>query len=278
MKPWLRTVLIIIFAAIFVVSAWMLLDYLIESQKQQDTFDQLADLVQSYTPTEPIPTQPPENPDETQPPTEPPSPWGEVTNQKGETVQVLPQYAELYKINNDVVGWLTIEGTKINYPVMQTPGKKDYYLRRDFYGDYSSAGCLYAREECDINTPSENITIYGHNMRNGSMFAGLLKYRSGGKTFYEEHRYITFDTLTEHHVYEIFAVFDTTASIGEGFDYHNFIEGNKDDFEAFVYECLHLSYYDTGIVPEYGDKLITLSTCEYTQTNGRLVVVARQIS
>lgn len=278
MKPWLRTVLILIFAAIFIISAWMLVDYLIKSQKQQDTFDELANLVQSHTPTEPIPTQPPENPDETQPPTEPPSPWVEVTNQKGETVQVLPQYAELYKINNDVVGWMTIEGTNINYPVMQRPDKKDYYLRRDFYGDYSSAGCLYAREECDINAPTDNITIYGHNMKNGSMFAGLLKYRSGGKAFYEDHRYITFDTLTEHHVYEIFAVFDTTASIGEGFEYHNFIEGNERDFNAFVQNCLALSYYDTGIRPTHGDKLITLSTCEYTQTNGRLVVVARRIS
>ena len=114
-------------------------------------------------------------------------------------------------------------------------------------------------------------------MKDGSMFADLMNYSS--KSFWQEHRYVHFDTLTAYHSYEVFAVFTTTASKGKGFAYHQFVNADDAaDFAEFVAQCQSLSLYDTGITPVYGDKLITLSTCEYTQNNGRLVVVARQVN
>lgn len=266
MKNWLKILLIVICSAIFLYSGFMLISYFAQSQQNQSEFDELASLVQQAKPTEPAVPQATTSPVSHEPesgvPTEP---------------EILPEYAELSVRNPDMVGWICIEGTKINYPVMQTPEDTDYYLRRNFYGKYSSHGCIYAREQCCISPASDNITIYGHNMKDGSMFASLLKYKNDD--FWEKHRFIIFDTLTEHHTYEIFAVFITTANKNKGFAYHQFIDAKSPEhYDQYVSECLRLSLYDTGIKPQYGEKLIALSTCEYTQNNGRLVVVARQIS
>ena len=190
---------------------------------------------------------------------------------------MLVEYGKIYEQNNDLVGWIRIDGTKIDYPVMQTPDNPNYYLKRNFDGESSDWGCIYAREECDINEPSDNITIYGHNMMDGSMFQNLNAYES--KATWENNPLIFFDTLYEYHVYKIFAVFKTTASVNQGFKYHNMIDAeSKEDFDKFIKTCKDLSFYDTGITPEYGDKIICLSTCEYTLENGRLVVAAVRIS
>ena len=267
MNKWLRMVLIIFFSVVFVVSGYMVIDYTLRSRHQANTFRDLADMVDKATPTQPqkpvtTTPSPEDEPVETEPPTEP---------------GPLPEYIEVSKLNPDMVGWIRIEDTKVNYPVMHKPDEKDAYLHRDFYGEYSYHGCLYAQEECSIDPASDNITIYGHNMNDGSMFAALTKYSN--KSFWETHRYITFDTLMEHHTYEVFAVFTTTASKGQGFTYHQFINAkDQAEFDDFISDCKIRNFYDTGITPEYGDKLITLSTCEYSQKNGRFVVVAKRIS
>ena len=109
------------------------------------------------------------------------------------------------------------------------------------------------------------------------MFACLNAYTS--KTAWDNNSLIFFDTLTEYHIYKIFAVFKTSANIGEGFSYHQFVDAStEEEFNEFVMMCKELSFYDTGITPKYGDKLICLSTCEYTLDNGRLVVAAVRIT
>ena len=114
-------------------------------------------------------------------------------------------------------------------------------------------------------------------MKDGSMFGLLRNYRS--KSYWEKHRYIYFDTLTERHTYEIFAVFTTVATKGKGFAYHQFVDADdQEEYDEYIRDCQNVDLYDTGITPQYGDKLITLSTCEYSQKNGRLVVVARRIA
>ena len=210
-------------------------------------------------------------------PQETQSPLVTVINpQTGEEVQVLPQYAELYKLNPDLVGWMWIPDTKLNYPVVQRKSETDYYLYRDFYGSYDPHGCLYAREQCDVARPSDNITIYGHRMQDGSMMGQVGYYEQ--KSFWESHPLIYFDTLTEQHTYQIVYVLKTTASVGEGFQYHLYVDfANENDFNNFVSGCRRNSLYDTGLSAEFGDKLITLSTCEYTLVNGRLVIVAKRI-
>lgn len=190
--------------------------------------------------------------------------------------QMLYQYQLLYNLNPDIVGWIQIPGTEIDYPVMQTPDDANFYLRRNFYKEYSVAGAIYAREKCDVFTPSDNVTLYGHNMKNGSMFAALHKYEE--KSFWRDNRYIYFDTLYEMHTYEIFAVFISTADLSTGFSYHTFDNAaNEAEYDMFVENCKSLSLYDTGITPKLGEKLITLSTCDKSLEEGRFVVVARRV-
>ena len=259
---------IFILVAILLVSGIQVAGYVIDALEQKEAYDELAALVaqsraETIPPTEPIP-------DSTTAQTVPTAPT--VPTEPTEPV-ILQEYAPLYKRNPDIVGWMKIDGTPINYPVMQTPDRVDYYLKRNFDGASSAHGCLYVRETCDVFAPSDNVTIYGHHMKDGSMFAKLDRFRS--QSFWEENRTIQFDTLYEHHTYTIFAVFTTTASLGEGFPYHCFENAEDEaDFDEFIATCKELSLYDTGITPVYGDKIICLSTCEYDHVNGRLVVAA----
>lgn len=195
-----------------------------------------------------------------------------------EEIGILPEYEKAYLQNDDMVGWIKIEDTKINYPVMQSKDEANFYLKHGFDKAYTDYGCPYVQENCDVTTPSDNLIIYGHNMKNGTMFSALTNYKS--KSFWEEHKTITFDTITEHHEYEIVAAFTTVVYTDstDSFKYYNFVQADsEDDFNAYIEKCKELSSYDTGVTAEYGDKLITLSTCEYSHTNGRMVVVAKRI-
>ena len=172
-----------------------------------------------------------------------------------------------------------MEDTNINYPVMQTVDNPNYYLKRGFDKEYSSYGCPYVQEDCDVLKPSDNVVIYGHHMNNGSMFADLEKFKD--KDFWQEHKTIAFNTLTEKNEYEILAVFKTVVYTDspEAFKYYRFTDAQSpEEFDAYIDKCKELSLYDTGVSAEYGDKLITLSTCEYSRTNGRLVVVAKKVT
>lgn len=266
MKKSVYIIAVVVLLIIFGVSAFQVGSYFIESKKQESKFDDLAASVQAAEEAAKATTEATE-PEETQ----------ETTSPTEGEPQILPGYAELYEQNPDLVGWIEIEGTKLNYPVMQTPDRVDFYLDHDFDGNPSARGCIYAREECDILRPSDNVTLYGHNMKDGSMFATLNSYVN--KETWDYNSIIFFDTLYERHVYQIFAVFTTTASIGEGFSYHQMEDAaDEKEFTDFIATCKELQLYETGITPVYGDKIICLSTCEYSQDNGRLVVAAMRIS
>lgn len=270
MKKAIVTILILILLALFGISAFHVVTYFVESKEQEAHYDELSDIVKEAQEAAKATTSAPEK--ETKP-AEATGPEDTEPTEGG----MLPGYAELYEINNDLVGWIRIEGTEIDYPVMQTPGRTDFYLKRNFNKDDSERGCLYVREECDVFRPSDNVTIYGHTMMDGSMFAYLHEYQD--KEVWEDNKLIFFDTLYEYHVYKIFSVFITTANLGEGFTYHRMEDAeSQEDFDEFIATCKDLALYDTGITPEYGDKIICLSTCEYTQDNGRLVVAAVRIS
>ena len=275
MKKVLYTVTIVVLLAVFAFSAFQVVTYIMDSRQQAQEYDALAQLKQEAMDNA---TRPTEKPEKTEKPAPEEGTESEETDPTGETEpRMLEAYQALYEMNNDMVGWLTIPGTKVDYPVMQTPDRPNYYLERNFNESFSKHGCLYAREEADIQKPSDNVTIYGHNMLDGSMLAALHDYIDKDK--WEENNLIFFDTLYEYHVYEIFAVFKTTASLGKGFQYHQLIDAESEEaFDEYIATCKELAFYDTGITPVYGDKLICLSTCEYTLANGRLVVMARRIS
>lgn len=263
-KKILFIVTVAVLVVAFGVSAFMVGNYLVEGKEQEERYDQLAQIANNTT------TAAAEETEET---TE------ETTGETTEATEpgMIPNYEEIYNQNSDVVGWIKLEGTKLNYPVMQTPEDPNYYLYRDFDKKDSSRGSIYAWGDADVNEPSDNITIFGHNMADGSMFACLGAYTS--KYAWENNPLLTFDTLDEYHTYKIFAVFKTSANVGQGFSYHKFVDAaNEEEFNEFVSTCKDLSFYDTGITPVYGDKLICLSTCEYTLDNGRLVVAAVRIT
>ena len=275
--------LIVILSGIFLVCGWKLYDYFSESVKTKQEYNELSEIVQNARPTE-DPTSPTIDWSalETLPPEEiievPDNPYISVKNPTtGEEALMLPEFEELYTINPDIIGWISIPNTNIDYPVVQRKDKTDYYLYRNFYGQQVARGCIYVREECDVFAPSDNIVIYGHRMQDGSMFADLANYTK--KQYWQEHPVVHFDTLRGRHTYEIICAFRTSATVGEGFSYHQFVDAQYDsDLDEFWANCRKTAYYDTGLEPRYGDKLITLSTCEYTLTNGRLVIVARRIS
>ncbi len=180
---------------------------------------------------------------------------------------------ELYKINNHIVGWIKIENTNINYPVMQTKESPNYYLRRNFYRQYSILGTPYIAENCNIEN-SDNLIIYGHHIKGNKVFGELENYKT--KEYYNNHKNIKFYTMKGKAEYEIIAVFKTVAYTG--FQYYKFYDAeNEREFNTFIQKCKELSFYDTEKTAIYGDKLITLSTCEYSNQNGRLVVIARKI-
>lgn len=184
------------------------------------------------------------------------------------------KYAELYAQNNDFMGWIRIDGTGIDYPVMQSKDDPDFYLKHNFSKEYSRFGIPYMQENCGLS--SDNIIIYGHNIKSKSMFNELTEYKN--KAFYTAHKYITFDTLDEQRTYEVIATFKTVAYSDSGFQYYDFVNANTaEEFDDYVAKSRALSFYDTGVAAEYGDKLLTLSTCEYSQKNGRLAVVAKLI-
>ncbi len=254
--------LTVICAVIFVLCTLKIYRLYADERKSAESFESLAELV-SDVPSETVTITAENEVAETQHFTEP--------------KKILPQdkYGAVHEQNSDFIGWITIDGTNINYPVMQTKKEPDYYLKHAFDKSYSEYGVPYLQWDCNALT-SDNLVVYGHNMKNGTMFSDLERYAD--EEFYRSHRYICFDTLSDYGIYEIIAVFRTTAYSDDGFKYYNFVDAEDTaDFNSFVEKCKELSLYETVVTAEYGDKLLTLSTCEYTRTNGRFVVVAKLV-
>ena len=295
MKRWILNILIVIFAGVFLVSAGVLGKYIWDSAAQRRKEQEMALLVDrpQTRPTPPPETVPPETTvpsasGETAPSTEPTEPveteppyeYEEVVTESGETVRILKDYAELFRLNNDLVGWIQIPDTKIDYPVMQTPDSEDYYLHRDIYGDYSRHGTIYVRESCDVFAPSDNVTIYGHNMKDGSMFGGLMKYKTKGADFYHHHAYIDLNTLYENARYVIFAICEVDIRSTQP-DYLPFWQDvrfeSAERFSSYVERARSLSQLRCSVDVQPGDRLLTLSTCITSDQNKRLLIMARKL-
>ncbi len=212
------------------------------------------------------------NPVSSQPVAEPeptPSPTPFVFDED----RILPEYRPMYEINHDMVGWLKIEGTTIDYPVLQR-NDEAYYLTRDFYGRNNKNGQLILDAQCDAFEPSANLVISGHNMKSGAMFGSLQQYASRG--FGRKHPILEFDTLFERNRYRLVAAFYAWdyEKRGDGFRYNADITYRL-EMIRFLEELDQIKLYDTGVTVEFGDRLITLSTCSNETDDGRFVIVAR---
>ncbi|GAA0133471.1 class B sortase [Paenibacillus sp. YSY-4.3] len=189
---------------------------------------------------------------------------------------MLPEFQELYERNPDIIGWLKMDGTRIDYPVMQNPQDPQFYLNHDFDKKKSKNGLLFLDASSRIND-SGILLIHGHHMKSGLMFADLMKYKK--ESYYREHATFEFSTLYEKEEYEIVAVFlsQVYRKSDNVFKYYQIEKvGTPAEFESYVQNIKKLALYDTGVTARYGDKLIVLSTCEYSTENGRLAVVARR--
>lgn len=191
---------------------------------------------------------------------------------------MLEDMAALYQQNPDIAAWITIEGTKLDYPVMYTPDDEEKYIYKDFEEKYHFAGLPFIDKDCSIDPESDNIVIYGHNMNDGSAFNTLMSYV--GQKFWEEHPTISYKTLYEERTYEIVAAFyDRIYYKSEDcFKFYEFIDAEtEEEYNEAIEYYKKTARYDTGVTAEYGDHLITLVTCSYHVDYGRFVVVAREV-
>lgn len=173
----------------------------------------------------------------------------------------------LFARNSECIGWICIPDTEINYPVMHTPDSPQKYLHQNFNEEYSYSGVPFLDGRCRKN--SSNLILYAHNMRNGTMFAGLHGYRKS--EFCKDHPVVEFETEEECGEYSVFAVMIVTT----GDDWYHFIDvDDREKFDRYMEKAKENSLYETGITPEYGQQILTLSTCTGITRNSRLLVAA----
>lgn len=231
-----------------------------DANKSEELYNDLTDLI-----VEQLPKEPEEEAEEAEPEEDP-----AIKN----AVEAQKRYGAIFERNNDFMAWITIDGTNVSYPVMQTPNEPNYYLKRAFDKSYSEYGVPYIDERCMVGI-SNNIVVYGHNMSDGALFHDLLHYDD--KAFYEDHQIIQFDTLAGLAQYQVVAAFKFNTN-KETFMFNQYATMNEEEFEDYMDNVHSRQLYDTGVDAEYGDELLTLSTCEYTYRNGRFIVVAKKVS
>lgn len=201
----------------------------------------------------------------------------DVADVKEEKTERMLQLEELKKQNEEIIGYLEIEGTNISFPVCQT-NNNDYYLTNNYKKEKATTGSLFLDKDFDLTKPSTNYLIYGHRNKQGLMFEDLIKYSK--EEFYKDHPTIRFTTLKEDSIYEIISVFYSKVyykSDVDVFRYYYFVNaGNEKEYNEYVENCKKASIFDIEETATYGDQLLTLSTCEYSQKNGRFVVVAKK--
>ena len=347
--------LIGIFAAMFIYSAVVVVDYMVESYKYKQMMEEVrklhtydpndyVDPTQPTPPTDPegssssgttkptepsqptggndgpdMPTRPsvPEDPtqpndppvDPTQPtdpvdppvdPTQPTDPVDPPVNPTNPTdpeptepkqptfptrpavvkPEILPEMRAVYAANNDTVGWIYINGTNIDYPVLQRKDVQSYYLYRNFYGKDDNHGSIYVEEQNNVNKPSDVIILHGNHMADGTMFHNIKHFKY--KTYFNEHPYVRFDTLYQHRIYQVVLIFRINAEPSDTEHYFPFHTYNnfKDEahFNDFMSNIERLAVQKSKVKVNYGDKLLLMATCDYSPyINGRLILVAKMI-
>ncbi|GGA74429.1 class B sortase [Ornithinibacillus halotolerans] len=195
-----------------------------------------------------------------------------LTDKASDLPIVQEEFKELLEQNEEVVGWIKIPGTEIDYPVLQADNNTDY-LNKGFNKEYSIAGSIFMDYRNTIDSMKQNTVIYGHRMKDGSMFDDLIKYKD--EDFFEEHKTFEIKTLYDTYEAEIFAVYITTTEF-------NYIETNfasDDEFAKYLTEIREQSMYQTDVEVDEDDQVLTLSTCDYLldPNEGRMVVQAKLV-
>lgn len=249
-------------SALTAASGFMIYREVTDRQKEKEAFSELAEIVQMPQENQSTDAPNTEASDAKTPETEPEEIEPEQTAGRN--------LAPLYEQNKDFLGWLCIPDTEINYPVMHTPYNPQKYLRKNFYGEYSISGVPFLDGRC--NADSDNLIIYGHNMKNGTMFGTLKQYTDKG--YLSEHPVIEWETELGCERYEIFAV----AYVQKTDDWYGYISAaDQESYDRWIAYIRNKAMLTTEITPEYGQQLLTLSTCHGSGKDGRLLVIAVQI-
>ena len=256
MKKKIRLLLIVLFAVLFLFSAWQVVGILQTYQKSQTSYDALEQYVsfgnteaqkvspESTNSAELVETEPMEVPDI--------SAWPQV------------DFDELAKINPDIVGWIYIEGTDINYPVVQGTDN-DYYLKHLFDGTYNSSGCIFLDYRCSADFSDRHSIIYGHHMNNKTMFGGLMSFKD--QTFYDEHSVALLVTPTVYYKIQFFSGY-VSDNWGNAWD----LVLDDSSYAAWLHEIQAKSCFETEYAPAPEDRIITLSTCTYEFDSAKFVL------
>jgi len=251
----LRMFILLPFLAVFIISGCKVAGILYDSAVQRQKFNSLSD--EFYGAGAQEGTQP-----------------DKMYTDAVEESEMMPKFKALYEQNSDLGGWIRIEGTDIDYPVMFTPEEPQKYLRMAFDGTYSIYGVPFFGAGCNLDPLSDDLFVYGHNMNDGSIFAALLKYKD--KRFWEEHRIVELDTLYKTYRYEIFAALTTDLASAETEHFYDYTDNiDEKNYTDLVSDIEAAALYETGVKAIYGDKLLTISTCSYHAEDGRLLVVAK---
>lgn len=233
-------------------------------QKDIDAFAELAELAEIKEPDEPNETAEPDSDVDTEN-------SDTDTQEEQEVPSLTPRHdiPLLINQNSDCIGWITIDDTAVDYPVMHTPDWPQKYLRMNFSQQYSDSGVPFLDYRCTLD--SDNLIIFGHNMRNGTMFSALKDYLSDGHL--ASHPTILLETEDGAHEFTIFAV----ACVDKLDSWYSFINAESEDgFNEAVQRVFQNAYYTNGDAPKYGDRLLTLSTCYGSTRSSRLIIIAKE--
>lgn len=238
----IRIVIMLVLLAVFLYSVIRLLLYYMEYQKQDARYEKA---VENYIQELPVAEA--------------------ATSQKAETCPITVDFDALFAESENVVGWLYCEDTNINYPVMQGEDN-DYYLHHSYNGENSRAGAIFVDA---INRPDfadSNTIIYGHHMKNGSMFAHLADWSD--REFFEAHPVMWLLTPEQNYKVDLFAGFLTSA----GSDTYTIFTGACPEFDDYLAEVLAASDVQTEVETPGDGHYIMLSTCEYNYGDARYVL------
>lgn len=247
----------VVFFAVFLTASIVMISYFWESQKQGIAFQELEHIAEQAAESVSIGTD-----------------FSRETDNEDE--RFVSEYKALVEKNPDFWGWIKIEGTQLSYPVMYTPDDPEHYLRRDFDGNYSTHGVPFLDAAC--SDECGNYIIYGHHMKDGTMFGSLLSYAK--KDYWKAHPIIQLNTSEGKSTYTILAVFYAKVYNQEDsgvFRYYQYTDlTDPDRFNEYVEKIKTASIYDTDVDTQPGAQLLTLSTCSYHTEDGRFVVVAQR--
>lgn len=253
MKKWIRLLLMLFFAIIFLFSLWKLLGLLGDYRAGRESYQELTQYVSFEETIATVPPTTQETEEETEPFIPPDlSQWPQV------------DFEQLAEINEDIVGWIYIEDTKINYPVVQGEDNS-FYMNHMFDGKYNSAGCIFMDYRCEGDCSGRNSILYGHHMKNKSMFAQLVNYKK--QVFYEEHPVALLLTPARYYKIQLFSGY-VSNNKGDAWD----VRFTDESYAQWLEDLKKKSCFTSEFAPTEEDRIVTLSTCSYEFSGAKFVV------